>query len=473
MPRFNILNSVDRRSFLAGCSAAGVAGAAMAAVPGATAAEADALLPDVKTRIGVVFTHPNPKRQGWPSQDYDYEGRKKMLLGKLREGCPKAEFLPTTTMTKQEAVDFLENGPEVDGYLVYLIGIPSRGSDVFANSGRPVILVDDLYGGTGRMLGLYPKALQKGMPVAAVSSSRFEDVIAAVRALESMKKMRSSVLLDVTDRDLGETISLYRQTLGVTVRKIGSDELNSAFESAPPAEARKVAARWIDNARRVVEPSTEEIEKSAAMYLGMKSLLAKYNAQGIAVDCLGLFYGHKMHAYPCLGFFQLNSDGWVGACEADLHSASTMLLMHYLVGRPGYISDPVIDTSKNEIVYAHCVATNKVFGPSGPENPYDIRSHPEDHKGAAIRSLMPVDEVVTSLKFVPERKAVVMHQATTAGNINEERACRTKLAAKVGNARKLLEGWDYGWHRVTFFGDHTVPVKTVSALLGFQVAEEG
>ena len=46
-------------------------------------------------------------------------------------------------------------------------------------------------------------------------------------------------------------------------------------------------------------------------------------------------------------------------------SALTMITMGALTGRPGYISDPVIDTSKNQIIYAHCVASNRAFGPDG------------------------------------------------------------------------------------------------------------
>ena len=79
-----------------------------------------------------------------------------------------------------------------------------------------------------------------------------------------------------------------------------------------------------------------------------------------------------------------------GACEADLESSISMLLMTYLVGRPGFISDPVIDTAKNQIIYAHCVAPTRVFGPNGPGNPYHIRNHSEDRKGAVVRSLLPL-----------------------------------------------------------------------------------
>ena len=34
-----------------------------------------------------------------------------------------------------------------------------------------------------------------------------------------------------------------------------------------------------------------------------------------------------MKAYPCLGFSQLNNDGYIGGCEADQMSALTMATM--------------------------------------------------------------------------------------------------------------------------------------------------
>ena len=151
-----------------------------------------------------------------------------------------------------------------------------------------------------------------------------------------------------------------------------------------------------------------------------------------------------------------------------------MLVMNYLVGRPGYISDPVIDTATNQIIYLHCVAPGKVFGPGGPANPYHIRSHAEDGKGAAVRSLMPLGQMTTSLKFAPTRQEVIIHQAKTVGNVDDPKSCRTKLAAEVqGDIDKLLTEWDrWGWHRVTFYGDLKRQVRQISTLLGFRVVEE-
>ena len=156
-----------------------------------------------------------------------------------------------------------------------------------------------------------------------------------------------------------------------------------------------------------------------------------------------------------------------------MQSTITMLAMSIATGRPGYISDPVIDTSTGQIVYAHCVAPTRVFGPRGPANPYHIRDHSEDRKGASIRSLMPLGHVVTSLKFVPSQKVVVMHTAKTVANLDDDKACRTKLAAEIPNAQKMLEGWSQGWHRVTVYGDYRGRVRLLGQLLGFNVVEEG
>ena len=181
-----------------------------------------------------------------------------------------------------------------------------------------------------------------------------------------------------------------------------------------------------------------------------------------------------MKAYPCLGFWQLNNDGFVGACEADQRSTVTMLLMGYLTGRPGYISDPVIDTSKNQVIYAHCVAPTKVYGPDGSSNPYYIDTHSEDRKGASVRSMMPLGKMTTTLEFDARKKKVVLHQGVTVENVDEDMACRTKLAAEVkGDVYKLLENWDqWGWHRVTVYGDLKRKVQHLAAMIGFEIVEE-
>ena len=470
---------VTRRDFLTGCvgcaAAATCAPALAAPIQQASpiAAVGTASTPSDKTRIRLVFTHIPPEKESWPYKGYDYEGRKHELSAKLREACPHVEWLPATVQNAEQAKKLLASDGPVDGYLVYMVGLWPGATETFTNSGHPVLLVDDLYAGSGEFLIQYAAARRKGLRVAGVSSSRFEDVAEAVRAFEALKKMRSSVILDVVDRPLSPVARAIEETFGTQVRKTGAEEINAAYRQADRAMAKEYSDRWLREARKLVEPTREEVEKSAVIYVGMRDLMKQHHAQAITIDCLTLFYGGKLPAYPCLGFFQLNNDGLVGACETDLESTVSMLLMGYLVGRPGYISDPVIDTSLNRVIYAHCVAPNKVFGSEGRSNPYEIRSHSEDRKGAAVRSMMPLGEIVTTLRFNPASKEVVIHQGKTVENIDDDKACRTKLAAEVRDIDKLLGEWDrWGWHRVTFYGDHKRAVETVSALAGFKLIWE-
>jgi hypothetical protein len=377
-------------------------------------------------------------------------------------------------MSAEQSRKILESSSTCDGYLVFLLGIPSFGAGreiVF--SGRPTIVVDHLYGGTGEFLGTYGPARRKGLPVAGVASSRFHDVIQALRAMDTVKRMKGAKLLDVTGRDHSALGAQIREAYGTDVVIVSGDELNSLYDKASPAEAAEWARMWTKDARKIVEPTREEILEGGRMYVAMRNLLASQGSRAIAVDCLNLFYSNKLRAYPCLGFFQLNNDNQVGACEADLTSASTMLLMSHLIGQPGYISDPVIDTSRNRVIYAHCVAPSKVWGPDKPANEYHIRSHSEDRKGAAVRSLMPVGVPTTTLEFLPGQRVALMHQAKAVENIDDDKACRTKLAAEPRDAFKLAEDWDAGWHRVTYYGDHRAAVTALAALLRFNVKMEG
>ena len=471
----------SRREFLGGCAACA---AGLAGVSALSAAHAQTLntKPRAKTKVRIFFTHEPTEKATWPNIGYDYEGRKKELLAKLKKACAGIEFIPTT-ITRAEAKEKTrqilnsDKGRDIDGYIVYMLGIWVRASRSIAEAGLPTIFVDDLYAGSGEFLTEYARAKRKGLKVVGVSSSNFDDVAEAVRCFECIKQLRCSRILEVGAGpgywayvDYG----LIEETLGPKVVPIDFAQLDKAYDAADQAEAKKWAQKWIRDASKVVEPSREEIVKSGAMYLAMVDLMQQKKAQAIAINCLGGFYGGKMKAYPCLGFFELNNNGYVGACEADICSTLTMLIMAYLVNRPGYISDPVIDTSKRQIIYAHCVAPNKVFGAEGLSNPYHIRSHSEDRKGAAIRSLMPLGEMTTSIKFDPRKKQVIFHQAKSVENVDEDKACRTKLAAEVkGDIDKLLNYWDqWSWHRVTFYGDLKRPVYNIATLLGFEVVEE-
>ena len=475
---------LSRRSFLGGCGAcaAGLA-AAGATSAHAAATQPPASWPKTKVKVRLVFSYTPSDRPIWPNIGYDFEKRKSEILKQLASDCPEIEFLPAVAGEVADAKRILEGDAEVSGYLVYLLGLGwADVPDTIAASGRPTIYVDNLYGGSGKFLIAYAKARRnmqqatdksKAWRVAGVSSRNPKDVADAANCLVCLEKVRRSTVL-LIGRPPGPDVEAVQNVFGTKVVPLDFAPLNELYQAADKQKARKWADRWIKEAEKVIEPTRGELEKSGAMYLAMTELMKQHGAQAITINCLGGFYGGKITAYPCMGFFQLNNDGLVGACEADLRSTMTMLLATYLTGRPGYISDPVIDTSTNQIIYAHCVAPNKVFGPAGPANPYHIRNHSEDRQGACVRSLMPLNQMTSTFEFDAGRRQVIFHQAKAVANVDEDMACRTKLAAEVkGDIDKLLGYWDeWGWHRVTVYGDVKRPVQNVASLMGFEMIEE-
>ena len=430
-----------------------------------------AIFPKSKAKVGLVFSHVPSGRPTWPAKDYDYDARAKELTAKLAAACPKIDFAVSTATSAAEADAIVKASPDVDGFAVWCIGIWTGAANTIMHSGKPVVLIDDLFAGSGEILVSQPAIRKENLPVVTVSSSEIKDVADAVNLFAVMRAMKESAILVIYDGDLTGATGSVKNLYGATLIQMKSPELADYYAKTEEREAAGWADYWSAKAKKVVEPSREDLVKSGRMYLALARAAAEKKTDAVTMDCLGMFYSGLVTAYPCLSHFQMNNDGGTGVCEADIDSTCTQLMMRYLTGRPGYVSDPVIDTSKSEIIYAHCVSTNHVYGPNGEANPYIIRSHAEDGKGASVQSLMPANQNVTTAKFELGTKRFVIHSARTVGNSNEPKACRTKLAAK-SNADNILANWDFGWHRVTVYGDYRKQCLNLARLYGYAAVEE-
>jgi hypothetical protein len=111
-------------------------------------------------------------------------------------------------------------------------------------------------------------------------------------------------------------------------------------------------------------------------------------------------------------------------------------------------------------------------GLGGPACPYAIRSHMEDNRGVSLQVMVPAGETVTVGKFLdPARFAVSTGEVV--GNVEDQRGCRTKFRTKVADARKMLDHYTGGLHRVVFYGDYVKSIERMGRLMGFQVIREG
>ena len=456
-------------------------------------------------------------RPDWPNKGFDFGPVMKRINSELAKGCPEFEFVSSMANGPAQANKILQQDKQagIGGYLVYQMNCWNQVVEPILRSGKPVLYADFQYAGSGGFLVYTARFLRRKVAnFGFVASSKMEDLVAAAKCFSIVKKggsmadfvaatvrartgrtpkagdltckddevkclspkeclarMKESKILTVRDNKSGAGGPI----MNIPTEKVSFAEVNEAWKAADKDKSRAIADRWQKTATKVIGVPRKTLETSAAMYLGMKAVLKKHKANAITINCLGGFYGGHIHAYPCLGFHELNNEGLVGGCECDVRSAATMVAFSALTqGRPGYISDPVIDTAKRQIIYAHCVASNKVFGPKGAANPFTIMTHSEDRQGASVRSILPVGYMTTSLEIHPRSKRILFHQGKAVGNDPDDRACRTKLCAEpVGDIEKLFTMWDrWGWHRVTFYGDLKKPVFALADAMDWKVIEE-
>ncbi len=507
--------ALNRRAFIGKTGTAAAAALSALSLPNVFGASA---APDpVRIRVVYVLFGPVQPRPTWPNLGYDFVPVMKRLEAALTKEYPTFQFATSMASTEEEAQKIVkeDQGSQLDGYLVYQMNNWPRVVQTIAASGKPVLYADFTYGGTGGFLTYNAALLRSASPnVGFVSSSELQDLVEAVQQFElvkhggrseefaaatarlrqkrtahpgapkcpadpvrclsvpdCIKRLKESKILAIRDQNSGTG----GEIMGIPVVYVPFSELNASAKAANQDQVCTWAERWQKGAQRIAGVTRETIEKSAAMYLGQKALLQKHNANAITVNCLGGFYGNHIDAYPCLGFCQLLDDGLVGGCECDIRSAATMVAITTLTqGRPGYISDPVMDSAKREIIYAHCVAPTRVFGPAGTASHYEILTHSEDRQGASLRSFLPAGRLITTLQFEPKRKEILLHQGKSVGNDANDRACRTKLRVQpFGDFEKLFTMWDvWGWHRVTFYGDLKEPVFALADALGWKVVSE-
>ncbi len=506
--------AISRRTFLASGCAACAAGMGLLATRRAVYAQTEQPL-----RLRVVYAlhaevQPVPD---WPNIGFDFRPMMRKIESALTEAMPRTEFLFSQAANEEQAAQLLAEDAtqNVSGYVVVQMNCWNRVVQPLVASGKPVLYADFLFAGSGGFLVYTAAFLRTETPnLGFIASSRMDDFVQCVKCFEKIRdgapasdfgklvaqariastakagdlsctqdpvdvlspaewreRIRETKIIAFMDEQAREAPPI----LGISVQYLPFAELNEAWQNADRDEARNIVARWKSEAQRIEDVPEDVLVDSAAMYLAERAILQRHNANAITINCLGGFYGNHIHAYPCMGFFELNNQGLIGACECDLRSTATMVAMTTLTkGRPGYISDPVMDTARRQIIYAHCVSTNRVFGPQGSTNAYEILTHSEDRKGASVRSVLPTGYMTTTLQVSPETKEILFHQAKAVGNDPEDRACRTKLCAEpIGDFEKLFREWDrWGWHRVTFYGDLKESVFALAEAEGWKIVEE-
>ena len=462
--------------------------AAGAAAPSPAAAAASAGDAPWNSSPVVRKAYLSARRPGWPRPDMDLAQEVKEIeanLAELEKRYPgRIRFTGGEVLYDRAEVEaWTRSGNGTDAVLAFNMSTGTYPMlDQLVAAGTPVLLFARPYAGHD---WCHCSAFtQQGKKADVVASSDYAELDPYIDAFGTLRHLRASKVLVVAPETRQPKSEGYQRQFGTAFAYPAYSEIKAAYEAADPKEAARLAGEFIARAARVVEPSREDIVGSMRLYLGILDLMRREKANAITIDCLGGFGRGDLPAYPCIAFSRLNDAGQYGVCECDLESTMTQLLVTSFSRKPGFVSDPVFDTSRNEVIHAHCVSATAMRGIGEPGAPYWVRTHLEDHKGVSVQVLLDAKGPVTVARFTGPDKLLIS-TADATGNVDDERGCRTKLRTRVSDARKFLRNYAMVnisgvsptntrdlLHRVVFYGDHTEAVERLGRLAGFQVIHE-
>ena len=464
---------LSRRSFLATAGAWGLAtkvgvfdfaASLFAAEPQSTK----------KPLIQAVFVRPNVDGywMGWPGAAYDIKARQADYTRTLKEAAEKfgiqLEVRPEPLDADTTVNSFIEQVKKQPPDGIVLISMSLNQSwphidNIAKNRGKvPVIVFSPM--GTSFTGHLQGTRNIDGVYVAATQD--VEWLTFGMKMFKIMSEMRNTRLCilagdKVEDRPL--------DVIGTTLHYIPRNRFPEEFTKVEESDqVRAIADYYTKNAKKIVEPTKQDILNAAKNYVAARRIMEAEKCQGISVDCLPLVENRLIPCPPCIAWLRLNDEGSVGACEADWNAAISLRLTSLLFDRPGFMQDPAPNTVNNTLMGAHCTCATKLEGFDKPAEPFILRSHSESNTGVAPQVLWRIGQKVTIMKFEGPG-TIILGTGRVLRNIDTPPSggCRTSVELELDGMADSRD--TKGFHQLFIYGNLEPGFKAYCQLAGIKV----
>lgn len=475
-----------RRDFLGASMAGGIA-LATGHLASAAITPGSATAPESKVKICVIIAG-KPEERSWNPSEAEINAARSRLT-EAEKNLGNVEFVIGQATTAEQAAQVLNQaGPDAPVLVISAeIFGPTKVMPTIFEQHRPVALFHLPVVG-GHDWCLVKPWRDEGNRITLFNSTDYNELEHAAALLRVSPLLRQSrVLVSPPFKGTPESFTpeKVKERLGVELVQIPDGRYDEVIAKVDLAAAEAEAKTWIEEAKKIVEPTRDDIVKAGRASLTLDQLIAENRANGL---CVGSCMRWLERGFPCLGFSRLNDRGIPAACDGDMDCLLTMLIFQHALNRAGFLGNAAgVDTSKNAFHLSHCSAPLRMEGPESPRSPYLLRRHAEVRGGAVTEVHYRIGQTVTFTKLVHLDTLLMF-----TGKIievpkvpkNQERGCRTEIAVEVNDAEKLLENWGGGalgasakdyyasLHRVAYYGNHTRTIRHLAHLTGMNVVEE-
>ncbi|NPB00808.1 MAG: hypothetical protein GXO10_05485 [Crenarchaeota archaeon] len=165
------------------------------------------------------------------------------------------------------------------------------------------------------------------------------------------------------------------------------------------------------------------------LYNELKNIVEKYKLDGVTLDCFKLI--REVNYTPCLAFTRLLEEGIPIACECDILSLLSMILIkninRELIKRTAMMN--LVDLEGSIIRLAHCTGPRTMF------ESYELVPHYETNLPQAIRGRVSEGKRCTIFRMSPDLKTATIITGRVVENVEKLKhlkTCQTRIGVDTG-----------------------------------------
>ncbi|MEM3696210.1 MAG: hypothetical protein QXQ94_01725 [Candidatus Bathyarchaeia archaeon] len=260
-----------------------------------------------------------------------------------------------------------------------------------------------------------------------------------------------------------------REKLGIRLESVESEEVIRRWQNMDEKRVKPLVGKWVKEAERVVEPEEKDLVSVAKLYLVMKDLLKEKNAQALTMA-----YGDNPLPVPCFAYTNLRDEGFPAACEADIISLLSMVILHYLANKPCFMGNTFVDVKDDTLILSHCVCPRKMGGYSVDAAPYRLRRYHREKFTGSLTAFVEMNkgQEVTVCRLSGDLKSMIIARGTIidCADVDAEEYCRVTVKVKVVNPREFIHKTS-GNHHVMVYGDYREQLRRLNDVLGIATIE--
>jgi len=310
----------------------------------------------------------------------------------------------------------------------------------------------------------------------------YEDINPRLDVLRAKKKIeKTSILILNADYEHWENllcrvsggIEAIKEKFGMGFEYAKSNEVINRCANIDEKDAKRLAEEWTKGAEKIVEPEESDLMAVAKLYLVMKDILKEKNTQAITMG-----YGDDPLPVPCFAYTNLRDQGIPAACEADIISLLSMIMLHHLTGKPSFMGNTFIDPKDNAIIITHCVCPRKMAGHNTSPLPYILQNYHNIKFTGSLTAFvkMGLNQEVTVCRLSGDLKNMLVAKGKIVDCKNSDDCenikgyCRMVAKIKFDSPKDFISKTS-GNHHVMVYGDYKEELKELNKLFGITTVE--